>query len=253
MQAYKNLLDRFVDLNRTILGENLVGVYLHGSLVMDCFNLRESDVDLLIVVEDEIPDDIKITYMDMVVRLNEEAPAKGIELSIVRKSVCNPFVYPTPFELHFSNAHLDWYKKNPGDFIMKMKGTDKDLAAHVTIINNRGKVLYGQEIKEVFGKVSKQDYFDSIWHDIECAKEDILDNTMYITLNLARVFAYGKDNLILSKKEGGEWGLANIPEKYHPVIITALKEYKSGKPAQYDMDLAKEYAEYMLKEIQGIK
>lgn len=81
-----------------------------------------------------------------------------------------------------------------------MKGTDKDLAAHVTIINHRGKVLYGQEIKEVFGEVSKQDYFDSIWFDIEGAQEDILDNTMYITLNLARVLAYQKENLILSKR-----------------------------------------------------
>jgi len=37
---------------------------------------------------------------------------------------------------------------------------------------------------------------------------------MYITLNLARVLAYQKDHLILSKKEGGEWGLANLVEKY---------------------------------------
>jgi streptomycin 3"-adenylyltransferase len=65
-----------------------------------------------------------------------------------------------------------------------MKGTDKDLAAHFTIINYRGKVLYGQEIKEVFGEVSKQDFFDSIWSDIEGAQEDILDNTAHITLNL---------------------------------------------------------------------
>ncbi|MBE3592924.1 MAG: DUF4111 domain-containing protein [Thermoanaerobacter sp.] len=253
MQAYKDLLVRFVDLNRAILGENLVGVYLHGSFVMDCFNPKESDLDLLIVVEDVIPDDIKKKYMDMVVCLNEEAPAKGIELSIVKKSVCNPFVYPTPFELHFSIAHLDWYKNSPEDYVQKMKGTDKDLAAHVTIINHRGKVLYGQEIKEVFGEVSKQDYFDSIWFDIEGAQEDILDNTMYITLNLARVLAYQKENLILSKKEGGEWGLANLPVKYHPLIIAALEEYASGNPSQYNMELAAEYAEYMLGEIQNIK
>lgn len=76
MQAYNDLLARFVDLNRLILGENLVGIYLHGSYVMDCFNPRKSDLDLLIVVEDIIPDDVKKRYMDMVVLLNEEAPAK---------------------------------------------------------------------------------------------------------------------------------------------------------------------------------
>ena len=253
MQAYKDLLVRFVDLNKTILGENLVGVYLHGSSVMDCFNPKDSDLDLLIVVEDVIPDDVKMKYMDMVVLLNEEAPAKGIELSIVKKCVCNPFIYPTPFDLHFSITHLDWYKNSPEDYIQKMKGTDKDLAAHLTIINHRGKALYGQEIKDVFGKVSKQDYFDSIWFDIEGAQEDIRDNTMYITLNLARVLAYQKDNFILSKKEGGEWGLSNLPEKYYSLIISALEDYASGNPSQYNMELTAEYAEYMLGEIQNIK
>lgn len=251
MHAYRDLLARFTDLNRAILGENLVGVYLHGSFVMDCFNPKESDLDLLIVVEDEIPDDVKKKYMDMVVLLNEEAPAKGIELSIVKKRVCNPFVYPTPYDLHFSNDLLDWYKNSPVDYVQKMKGTDKDLAAHFTIVNHRGKVLYGQEIKEVFGEISKQEYCDSIWFDIEGAQEDIIDNTTYITLNLARVLAYQKDNFILSKKEGGEWGLTNLPEKYHSLIISALEEYASGNPSQYNMELAAEYAKYMLGEIQN--
>jgi streptomycin 3"-adenylyltransferase len=253
MQAYKDLLVRFVDLNRSILGSNLVGVYLHGSFVMDCFNPGQSDLDLLIVIENVIPDDVKKRYMDMVVSLNEEAPAKGFELSIVEKSVCNPFVYPTPFELHFSIAHLDWYKNNPGDYIQKMKGTDKDLAAHITVINHRGKVLYGREIKDVFGKVSRQDYSDIIRSDIEGAHDDILNSTMYITLNLTRVLAYQKDNIVLSKKEGGEWGLANLPVKYHSLIISALKEFACGNPSQYNMELAVEYAECMLREIQNNK
>jgi predicted nucleotidyltransferase len=251
MQEYKDVLVRFAYLNRKILGKKLVGVYLHGSFVMDCFNPKQSDLDLLIVVNGVISDDVKIKYMDMVVLLNEEAPAKGIEFSIVNKSVCNPFVYPTPFDLHFSIAHLDWYKNSPEDYVQRMKGTDKDLAAHFTIINHRGKVLYGQGIKEVFGEVSKQDYFNSIWFDIEGAQEDILDNTMYITLNLARVLAYQKDNIILSKKEGGGWGLSNLPEKYHSLIISALEEYASINPSQYNMELAAEYAKYMLEEIQN--
>jgi streptomycin 3"-adenylyltransferase len=76
---------------------------------------------------------------------------------------------------------------------------------------------------------------------------------MYITLNLTRVLAYQKDNIVLSKKEGGEWGLANLPVKYHSLIISALKEYASGTPSQYNMELAVEYAEYMLREIQNNK
>ncbi|MDE6852101.1 MAG: hypothetical protein K2J67_06375, partial [Lachnospiraceae bacterium] len=97
---------------------------------------------------------------DMALELNTYAPKKGLEFSIVKKEVCNPFIYPTPFELHFSNAHLEWYENNPADYIDKMIGTDRDLAAHFTIIYHRGKCLFGKAINEVFDKVSGEFYFD---------------------------------------------------------------------------------------------
>jgi len=51
-------------MSRELLGGNLVGVYLHGSYAMGCFNPEKSDLDLLIVVKNEIPDDVKRKYAD---------------------------------------------------------------------------------------------------------------------------------------------------------------------------------------------
>lgn len=249
MNEYQSLLESFVRENINILGDELTGIYLHGSAVMGCFNPEKSDLDLLVVVKGDIPDEGKRRYMDMVIELNQLAPAKGLELSIVRENVCKPFVYPTPYELHFSVSHLDWYRSAPEDYIARMKGTDRDLAAHFTIIYHRGRTLYGKEIPEVFSPVSPSDYFDSIRFDIEHAKEEITDHPMYITLNLCRVLAYKKDRLILSKAEGGEWGLGNIPDRYHHLISAALTEYRTGGSMALEEPLAKEYAEYMLAQI----
>lgn len=187
--------------------------------------------------------------MDMVLELNAFSPAKGIELSIVTKDVCNTFVYPTPFESHFSIAHLDWYRNDPDDYVQKMKGTDADLAAHFTIIRKRGKCLCGQPINEVFADVPHQHYMDSIWNDIAEAEEDIPRNPMYITLNLTRVLAHQKEGLILSKKEGGEWALQNLPAEYHSLIRDAMREYLENAVMVYDTDVAKRYAQYMLQQI----
>ena len=116
MHAYKDLLIRFVDLNKSILGNNLAGVYQYGSFVMDCFNPRESDLDLLIVVENVIPDDIKKKYMDMVVRLNEEAPAKGFELSIIsalKEYACgNPSQYNMELAVEYAEYMLREIQNN---------------------------------------------------------------------------------------------------------------------------------------------
>ena len=245
------VIDSFVKRSREILKDNLVGIYLHGSAVMGCFNPAKSDLDLIVVVKEPMTDADKRSFMDMLVEQNNKGPTKGIEMSIVRKSVCKPFDYPTPFDLHFSVAHLDWYRNDPEDYISKMKGEDKDLAAHFTIINHRGKCLCGAPIKEVFDDIPIQDYIDSIWNDIADAENEITDNPMYIILNLARVLAYLEDGLVLSKKEGGEWALGNIPRWYHSLLHNALKEYADGTDTEYHMICAKEYAKYMIEQIKA--
>lgn len=249
LKAYQNLLDCFIEENRRILGSALTGIYLHGSAVMGCFNAGKSDIDLIVVIREEISDETKLRYMDMVVGLNEQAPAKGIELSVVRESVCRPFVYPTPFELHFSPAHLNWYRSAPEDYVEKMRGTDRDLAAHFTILYHRGKALYGKPVKEVFARVSRACYLDSILNDIRDAETEISEDPMYLTLNLCRVLAYQEESLILSKREGGEWALDHLPESWAGLIRSALLEYETGAPMNFEEGTAAAFAAYMLKRI----
>lgn len=246
-----SITEAFVTESREVLRDDLVGIYLHGSAVMGCFNEKKSDINLLVVVDDGLPDDVKRRYLDMVVRLNGMAPEKGIEMSIVREDVCRPFVYPTPFELHFSVSHLKWYQEDSADYIARMKGVDRDLAAHFTILCHRGKCLYGKGIQNVFGKVDRRHYLDSILFDIEDAERDIMENPVYVVLNLCRVLAYIREGLILSKKEGGEWGLEALPERYHGLISQALDEYRDGEGRAWNKAEAREYATYMSGQIHG--
>ena len=59
----------FVEKSKEILQDNLVGVYLHGSAVMGCYNPAKSDIDLIVVVKNAIEDKVKKSFMDMVVEL----------------------------------------------------------------------------------------------------------------------------------------------------------------------------------------
>ena len=244
-----SLINGFVERSKEILRENLVGVYLHGSSVMGCFNPQKSDIDLIVAVNQPLSVFDKRAFMDMVVECNAQGPAKGIEMSVVLRRFCKPFVYPTPYELHFSAGHLDWYREDPDDYIRRMNGTDKDLAAHFTIITQRGKCVYGAPIEEVFAKVPGVDYMDSIRFDVEGAAEEITDYPMYLTLNLARVLAYKEEGLVLSKKEGGEWAIEKLPVEFRPLIADALHEYSENADVVYDETLARRYAEYALDRI----
>jgi predicted nucleotidyltransferase len=243
---YKTVIKEFIDVSREIIADKLTGIYLHGSMAMNCFNPEKSDIDLLVVIEKDINDTQKMDFMRQVVKLNNRAPKKGLEISIVKREYCKPFVYPTPFELHFSPMYLRWFRDDPEDYIKNMNGEDKDLAAHLTIINYYGMILDGEKIENVFGEVPKKDYVDSIWCDVAGAREEILKDPTYVILNLCRVLAVLKENIYLSKQLGGEWGMRHIAKKYHPLISQALDCYKSNQIIQVDKKLAREFANEML-------
>ena len=248
---YREFLNIFAEKSKSILGENLIGIYLHGSLVFGCFNPLKSDIDLILVVKESVSKETKRKFMDMVVLENEKTTKKGIELSIVKEEYCKNFVYPTPFELHFSNMHLSWYKENPEDYIEKMHGTDKDLAAHFTVINQCGITLFGENKEKVFAVVSKEYYIDSILYDIENAKEDILENPVYIILNLCRVLYFLEEGKVSSKKEGGKWGILHLPSEFSLLIKDALLSYTSDKSFE-KWEKSKEFAEYILDKVKKL-
>ncbi|MBD5516613.1 MAG: DUF4111 domain-containing protein [Lachnospiraceae bacterium] len=242
---YQNILDELVDFTRQIFGEKLTGVYLHGSMAMGCFNPKKSDIDLIVIVENSISDTQKMQFMERIVSLNKQAPSKGLEVSIVKREYCNPFIYPTPFELHFSSAHLQWFHDDPQGYIENMKGVDIDLAAHFTMINHYGNVLFGEAVEKVFAEVPRKDYADSICADVENAKEEIIDNPVYIILNLCRVIAFLEDGLYLSKEEGGKWAMEHLQINDSALIADALVCYASDQDMNVQKSMAVSFAEEM--------
>ncbi|MBR6322925.1 MAG: DUF4111 domain-containing protein [Lachnospiraceae bacterium] len=228
------ILREFVGSSAEILGKNLTGVYLHGSGAMGCWNPERSDIDLILTVREAPSDEEKKAFLRMLLALREKLPGDpghdGFELSIVTEEACRKFEHPTPFVLHFSAGHLKRVQDDIDRYIAEMKGLDPDLAAHFTVILTRGKCLYGKEIAEMFAEVPEDAYLDSIFADISEAEEDILENPVYVILNLCRVLGFIREKKVLSKREGGEWALENIPEDLRAPVRTALLSYIGGRP-----------------------
>lgn len=245
----KILLRKIVKAYSHILKNNLIGIYVHGSIAFGCFNWNKSDIDFLVVTSKVPSLQEKIVMIQTLLNLENQATKKGFEMSVVLEKYCNKFIYPTPFELHFSNAHIQKCKDNLTQYCANMNGTDKDLAAHFMVTKAVGIVLYGKDIASVFGYVDKAYYIDSIKSDISNSEDDIERDPVYVILNLCRVFAFVRDGLILSKKQGGQWGIENIPKIYISIIKLALRNYCDDEYLTLDKDLAKKFAAYMKEKI----
>ena len=72
----------------------------------------------------------------------------------------------------------------------------------------------------------------------------------YAVLNFCRVLAFINEGLIISKIEGGEWGLKKLPKEYHPIISAALQEQcKIGSSEKIDPNILKNFAFYSYNKI----
>jgi len=234
-----------------ILKDKLIGIYLHGSLAMGGFNPESSDIDFLVVVRERLPLKIKKKLIDWTLRSAKRSSAIRLDYSILTLDQVKNFQHPTPFELHYSN---DWQKKyQRGDFDWAKQNFDPDLAAHFAVTKKRGLVLTGKPINEIFPTIPEKYYLDSIIKDFRWSEDKIMKGPdsgicrvpVYGVLNHCRVLVYLQDKLITSKVEGGQWGLVNLPEKYHKIICEALKEYdKAGSAQPVDAALLKQFTEF---------
>jgi predicted nucleotidyltransferase len=227
------------------LGARLIGVYLHGSLAMGCFNPKSSDVDLLAVVDEKLPLADKQVIGKALLAISEEFPKNEIELSIVTLEAVQQFQYPTPYELHFSEA---WKARYRADAVnLEDPVFDPDLAAHFRVTIRRGICLVGRPISETFREIPDEFFLKSILNDGYNILADIGKNPVYEILNLCRILAYLADKQITSKAEGGAWGLKHLAPQHTTLIQAALDEYRNQGTTQPAWDtLALEiFAQYV--------
>ena len=97
----------------------------------------------------DIIDDDLMKRMDFIRKMGNNAAHSGKKITEDQAILCLEnlqiffyfvcYCYSDQYE-----EHIDWYRNNPDDYISKMRGEDKDLAAHFTIITHRGEVSLGR-------------------------------------------------------------------------------------------------------------
>ncbi|HEY8416098.1 MAG TPA: aminoglycoside adenylyltransferase domain-containing protein [Thermaerobacter sp.] len=236
--AVREAVKDFVDLVRRLLGPDMVGVYLHGSLALGGFNPRRSDVDLLAVSRrDPGPGFRRALAAWLLERSGNPGP---FEVHVLQLADLHPWRHPAPFTFHYSENWRDRVRDvlarglDPRE---NMPLVDPDLAAHVTVVRERGIVLDGEPIDKVFPPVPPADYRDAILSDVTGALESVTRDPVYVVLNLCRVLRYFVDGSVTGKAEAGEWAVGTLPGPQRQVVVRVLEVYRGEADA---LDLSSE-------------
>lgn len=260
--AIKRYVNGFVALLKSEVKENLKGVYLHGSLATGSFYPPKSDLDIIGVTFRPLSPQRaqQLNYKISLYALRR--PITGnLEFSMIHSAIALWPPNPPPYLLHYSAQWHDRIQKGQVDYSAHM--TDIDLLAHLTVIKKRGVCLYGSPIQNTFGEPNWNDFMYAVVDDLKwiLSGETLWQRPAYGILNICRSLQLLRENshLCLNKDEGGLWGLAHLPDEYHPLIRQALEQYHSTDdpsdetPSCWDKQALLRFYDYAKQEYQRLR
>lgn len=214
-----------------MLGENLTGIYLHGSLALGGFQPARSDIDMIVTTREQMSVEQKRELIQLLFRVSK-FPCP-IDVWFLTEHDLIPLQQPVPFALHYSEAQREDYEQelrnDSWQHWNERSQTEPQLAIYLTVLHHKGICLVGRPIAEMFPVVSEQMFRDELIASFESSRADRLRDLIGFVLNACRTAAYLADKVLLAKDEGGEWGLTNLPEAFHPLIRQALALYRSDR------------------------
>jgi streptomycin 3"-adenylyltransferase len=171
--------------------------------------------------------------------------SRRIELSIVREKVIQNPRYPIIVDLHFEY----W-----GEIFENQK--DKEILSNLYTTRKRGFRICGRPISKVFSEIPSQYHLRSVIEDLKCTRKYLHDSpervgydpAVYWVLGSCRILAFIREEKMLSKLEGGQWGLANLPKQYYDLVKQALVYYQGKKKEHiWNHEKLEAFADYMTK------
>jgi predicted nucleotidyltransferase len=218
--------DAVVEELRRILGDDLVGVYLHGSAVLGCFGPK-SDIDLVAVSRQSLDAGPQLrlatTLLDISAPYEHPGTSRPIELDLVLITALHPWRYPTPLDFHFSEEFRARFKA--GDHEAWEGLESRALAAHITVLRQAGVVMAGPPIESAFPEVPWCDYVHALTHDLDWCREHFGKFPRYGVLSIARIWATLATGTPQSKASGAEWALPRLSVELRPTLDHGLAVY----------------------------
>ena len=242
-----------------ILGDDLAGVYLHGSAVLGAFG-PHSDIDVFAVVQRPLDPSTKRQLAELMLAESGAYEGTGgtraVELDIVLTSALHDWHHPAPLEFHYSESLRPRFgagELEPWDSL-----TNRDIAAHVRGLRHAGLALVGAAPEELFPDVPEADFRDALLYDVEWSREHIFElsatpgGIRNAVLSLARVWAAFDTGEPQSKASGAEWALPRLPAELRPVLEHAEAAYRNSAAERWERLPLADYTAFVATKIESL-
>jgi streptomycin 3"-adenylyltransferase len=217
-------VESVVRLVTAVLGEDLVGVYPHGSAVLG--GLRPtSDLDLLAVCRRATTARERRALVEGLLDLSGRrarlGPGRPIELTVVVESQVRPWRYPPPVEFQYGEWLRDEYERG----LTPAPGVEPDVALIASVALVGGDPLAGPPLTTLLDPVPVEDLRRASVAGVTGLMDDLSSDTRNVLLTLARIWTTLATGLIRSKDAAADWASARLPADHRPTMARARDEY----------------------------
>jgi predicted nucleotidyltransferase len=228
------LLSDLLESVRAILGPHFVGMLLFGSLVSGDFD-EASDVDVLVVTDDNISDDLFSLLQAMHDRIarGESTWATQIEVSYLPRAALRRYD-----PAHNRHPRLD---RGRGERLHMMEH-EADWVVQRHLLRERGLALAGPPPQTLIDLVSPDDLRAAMLPALRLWGRSLLDDPSQMSqrgyqsfsvLSICRILYTLQHGAVVSKQTAARWALATWDRRWARLIERALEgRHDPGSPAQ---------------------
>ena len=227
-------LEAALALSRRVLGDDILGAYLHGSAVSSGLRPR-SDLDLFVVSGRPTTGRERRELIGGLMQLSGSravaGPARSLEVTIAVRSDVVPWRYPPGLDFQYG----DWFRPDyeRGD-TAPWASPNPDLAVLVTTVLGASRVLLGTSPRAILGPVPAADLRQAMLDGIPRLLADLDDDTANVMLTLARIWITLATGRIEAKDVAAEWALARLPLERRDVLARARAVYVGESTDTWD-------------------
>jgi len=200
-----------------VMGRNLAGVYLYGSLTQNAFDPARSDVDCLVVTRRDLSDAQFRRLGAWLARLGGSNPwASRLQMTLLIKD-----------EVLKMNAKACHYQFG----VLRRGGSDGNPIIWLNVLES-GVRLYGESPESFVPEITWEILSEALKREVNYLREelslkpqsewrDVPFYRAYAVLTLCRILYTHAKGRVVSKPRAARWALKHLPEEWHELVLRA--------------------------------
>jgi hypothetical protein len=232
-----------------ILGKNLIGIYLYGSLTQRAFNPKRSDVDCIVVTRGDLND----------------AQFKRLSAWLACAAESNPWT--TRLQMQFlikdeiltMNSRACLYQFG----LLKRSGSDGNPIIWMNVLKS-GVTLFGPRPESFVPAITQEILFQALEREVGYLREEIIENPQsqwrdvpsyraYAVLTLCRILYSFNKGTIVSKQRAARWAIKYLPEEWNEIILQALDYNNSRRSTDIPLSRIKQFIAFADARLHGVR